>query len=37
MPSNYEQQSIGYALYDLDNDVSESQDVATQHPEIVEH
>lgn len=36
IPVPYDSASIGLALYDLDNDVSESKDVAAKHPEIVE-
>lgn len=35
-PTAYSQAKIGLELYDLKNDVSESRDVAKQHPEIVE-
>jgi len=34
-PVAYETASIGNSLYDLDNDVSESNDVAADHPDIV--
>lgn len=35
MPTNYEQATIGRALYDLKSDVGESRDVSATHPEIV--
>ncbi len=35
MPVPYEQLTIGEVLYDLDNDASESHDVAAEHPDIV--
>jgi len=35
-PVRYDTAQIGLSLYDLDKDVSESVDVASQHPEIVE-
>jgi len=36
IPVPYQNALIGVALYDLDNDVSESKNVAAEHPEIVE-
>jgi len=35
LPIDYEQNLIGEELYDLENDISETTDVAAQHPEIV--
>ncbi len=35
LPINYDQNLITQELYDLNNDISESTDVAAQHPEIV--
>ena len=35
LPIDYDQNDIGLELYDLHNDVSETTDVAEQHPEIV--
>ncbi|TWT75066.1 sulfatase family protein [Allorhodopirellula solitaria] len=35
-PSRYEQAKIGRALFDLDNDVNETNNVIDDHPEIVE-
>jgi arylsulfatase A len=35
IPTNYEQAQIGLSLFDLENDIGESTDVADQHPEIV--
>jgi arylsulfatase A len=35
IPTNYEQAQIGLSLFDLENDISETTDVADQHPEIV--
>jgi len=35
IPAAYETASIGLALYDLDNDVAESNNVAMEHPEVV--
>jgi arylsulfatase A len=35
IPVEYEQAKIGQALFDLENDVGEQQDVSAQHPEIV--
>ena len=35
VPAPYETASIGLSLYDLDNDVAESKDVAMEHPEVV--
>ncbi|MGE3808882.1 MAG: sulfatase [Gemmataceae bacterium] len=34
-PANYSQAKTGLALYDLDNDIGETKNVADQHPEIV--
>lgn len=35
MPIPYDQNKIGQELYDLENDISETTDVAEDHPEIV--
>ncbi len=35
IPEKYEPQAIGEVLYDLENDVQESRDVAAEHPEMV--
>lgn len=35
MPAPYQQHAIGEVLYDLENDVSESRDVASEYPEVV--
>ncbi|XZE53666.1 sulfatase-like hydrolase/transferase [Planctomycetaceae bacterium SH139] len=35
-PVNYSQAMASYALYDLDNDLGETTDVAAQHPAVVE-
>jgi arylsulfatase A len=35
IPVNYQQAQIGLSLFDLENDVSETTDVAAEHPEIV--
>ena len=35
IPSPYVQRQIGVALFDLENDVSESTNVADEHPEVV--
>ena len=35
LPINYETGKIGRALYDLDNDVSETTNVIDQHPDVV--
>jgi arylsulfatase A len=35
IPTDYEQATIGLSLFDLENDIGESTDVADQHPEIV--
>ena len=35
MPANYSQAEIGFSLFDLDNDVAESRDVAAEFPEVV--
>ena len=35
IPSNYQQQNIGLELFDLKNDVGESNNVAEQNPEVV--
>jgi len=35
MPIPYEQNEMGQELYDLQNDISETTDVAAQHPEVV--
>jgi arylsulfatase A len=35
IPTNYEQAQIGLSLFDLENDIGETTDVADQHPEIV--
>lgn len=34
-PADYEQRKIGLELYDLENDISETRDVAAEHPEVV--
>jgi arylsulfatase A len=36
LPISYEYNTIGQELYDLENDISETTDVAENHPEIVE-
>ncbi len=36
MPGKYRQNETGLALFDLENDPGESNDVAAQHPEVVE-
>lgn len=36
IPIDYDQNEIGLELYNLDEDISETTDVADQHPEIVE-
>ncbi|MEM6318396.1 MAG: sulfatase [Bacteroidota bacterium] len=36
LPIKYEQNQIGQELYDLTNDIEETQNVADQHPKIVE-
>lgn len=35
LPGKYTQNEIGLALFDLENDVGESTDVAAQHPDVV--
>jgi arylsulfatase A len=35
-PTTYVQKKIGLALYDLENDVGEQNDVAKEHPKVVE-
>lgn len=35
MPAAYDTASIGLSLFDLDNDIGESKNVASEHPEIV--
>ncbi|MEQ9408161.1 MAG: sulfatase [Fuerstiella sp.] len=35
IPSNYEQDRIGLALFDLSSDIGEQHDVADQHPDVV--
>ncbi len=34
-PVKYEQRKIGIALYDLENDIGEQHDVATEYPDVV--
>ncbi|MBA3483692.1 MAG: sulfatase [Pirellulales bacterium] len=34
-PVQYDQQSVGSALYDLDADIGETKDVSKEHPEVV--
>src|SRR5438270_6653813 len=34
-PGRYEERKIGLALFDLESDVGESNDVAARHPEVV--
>jgi arylsulfatase A-like enzyme len=36
MPGTYEHPKIGLALYDLEADIGETTDVATEHPDVVE-
>ena len=36
LPENYTQVKIGYELYDLDNDIGELTDVASQYPAVVD-
>ena len=36
LPIDYDQNEIGHELYDLENDISETRNVAADHPEIVE-
>ena len=36
LPGPYNKGKCGLELYDLKNDISETKDVAAQHPEIVE-
>lgn len=36
LPANYDQNEMGQELYDLQNDISETKDVAAEHPDIVE-
>lgn len=36
MPIDYDQNEIGHELYDLENDISETRNVAADHPEIIE-
>lgn len=35
-PAPYEMKEMGWALFDLENDIGETTDVADQHPEVVE-
>ncbi|HOF41572.1 MAG TPA: arylsulfatase, partial [Candidatus Hydrogenedentes bacterium] len=35
-PGPYETKEIGWALFDLEADISETTDVADQHPDVVE-
>ena len=37
LPIPYDQNQIGEELYDLENDISETTDVASKHPDIVEN
>src|SRR5206468_3623658 len=37
MPGKYEIRKIGEELFDLENDIGETTDVAAQHPDVVEH
>ena len=36
LPIDYDQNEIGHELYDLENDISETRNVAADHPEIIE-
>ncbi|MBN1509618.1 MAG: sulfatase [Sedimentisphaerales bacterium] len=36
IPAKYEQANIGVALFDLENDVGEQRNVASEHPDVVE-
>ena len=35
LPIEYDQNSMGLELYDLHNDISETTDVAAEHPDVV--
>jgi arylsulfatase A-like enzyme len=37
VPTSYQQRAMSLALFDLKHDVSETRNVAAEHPEIVEH